>query len=187
MDPSEEGITEAKHRYKKSMPLFRADFRVGDFTEGTWRDEFTLVSCQFALQYYFDTFDHAWHALSTLATSLKKGGRFVGTLPSTERIRRRNWAAFGNEYYRVVLGDDNNYTFWIKDTLEAKSTPFVTHEALLDATRLLGLKCVLLQSFEDFAKTNELGKVLMHMHPPAISQDLLEITTLYDVFVFEKI
>ncbi|KAF2860530.1 mRNA capping enzyme, large subunit [Piedraia hortae CBS 480.64] len=50
---------------------------------------FDVVSCMFALHYSFVDEDHARGMLANVAGSLRKGGRFIGTVPSSDFIRQK--------------------------------------------------------------------------------------------------
>lgn len=199
VDLSAGSVLEARSRYRKGNFSYEARFLAADCTEPL--DEvpvgapfFDVVSCQFALHYSFDTFDRATRTLQNVGQRLKKGGHFIGTIPSAERILARfrklpshaTERRFGNVFYSVHMKDEltapDMYTFSLTDAIDEVPEALVRLQALLVAASLAGLTPVHVgMSFEEFL-TEQGEPDAAH----ALSVEQREIFALYDVFVFQK-
>lgn len=77
--------------------------------------KFDLVSCQFALHYSFQSRERAEMAIHNIASHLKPGGKFIGTIPDanvlTKKLRNEPGSKmdFGNSVTRVKFAGDSKY------------------------------------------------------------------------------
>src|SRR5690606_7209630 len=81
---------------------------------GRWNSggEFDIVTMMFCLHYSFESEAKARGMLRNVATALKKGGRFFGTIPSSDVIAKRlqtphkdgEEVRWGNSIYNVRFG-----------------------------------------------------------------------------------
>ena len=112
LDPAETSIQQARERYQQMRrgrrPIFDARFLPQDCF-GAWIGDvgivrevgidpnaghgqpsrwggggFDLVSCQFAMHYSFESEEKVRMMLRNIAGCLKKGGRFIGTVPNSD-------------------------------------------------------------------------------------------------------
>ncbi|KAH7040322.1 mRNA capping enzyme-domain-containing protein [Microdochium trichocladiopsis] len=130
LDPADVSIDQAKERYhqmrRHRSRLFDARFHVKDCygesiedievirqvgfdTSPMGRSGFDIVSMMFCMHYAFESEEKARRMLQNVSASLKKGGRFIGTIPNSdvigekvtqfnERMAAKKW---GNDLYRV--------------------------------------------------------------------------------------
>lgn len=171
IDLAEVSIDQARGRYNKMRnPRFFADFHAFDcfglpLTQLLPPDHrsFDLVTMQFCLHYAFESEAKARQMLSNVACSLSRGGKFIGTIPSSDaiisHIRRLPDAAtkeWGNDIYRVEFenappqpdssGDivfrppyGHRYTFYLKDAVDIVPeyvVPFNAFRALAEEYNL---------------------------------------------------
>ncbi|EER06066.1 conserved hypothetical protein [Perkinsus marinus ATCC 50983] len=135
VDISAEAIEEARRRYAESEQRlkYRAVFMQGNLEDGATFDKileivrregassgddhrvFDTVSMQLAMHYLMKTRDAAQQFLSRIATVIKPGGNFIGTIPCSEtivsRLKRASLSSdgsskFGNEVYSVTFEKD---------------------------------------------------------------------------------
>lgn len=95
------------------------------------------VSIQFALHYAFETEEKVKALLTNVSKSLRPGGTFIGTIPSSDFIRDKivkkhfvEERKFGNDLYLVTFEKDppddgvfrppfgNKYTYYLKDAID---------------------------------------------------------------------
>ncbi|KAI3402857.2 ABD1 [Candida oxycetoniae] len=190
IDISDLSVREAFQRYSRQKAMFKthsgqrssgkynfeACFATGDcFTEsvpeilepnfpGIIEKTFPVdaVSTQFALHYAFETEEKVRTLLTNVAKSLKVGGVFVGTIPSSDFIKSKiiagdyrrdadNKVKFGNSLYSVTFDKEplvdglfrppfgNRYTYWLKDAVDNVPeyvVPFETLRALCEEYNL---------------------------------------------------
>lgn len=115
-------IEQAKDRYNNSKK-FMAEFHAGDvfandlscFLKESDLYSFDIVSCQFALHYSFETVDKATRGLRNISKALKKGGKFIATIPNSNWIVKKlrslpsDQLEFGNEFYKIRFEQKNEY------------------------------------------------------------------------------
>jgi len=186
-DVSQDSISEAKSRmsnYSSKKLLKNVMFDVGDATKPDIKNKineymssvnikkFDLVSCQFALHYFFKSEDSLKSVLKLVSDSLKQGGYFFGTTINSKILM---------DYFNQVSGDEvinkeiyrihrffpmkyrkkysNKYTFTIKDSddpsnyfqslKDQESTEYlVSFEELTKVASEVGLEPVFLNFFE---------------------------------------
>lgn len=186
IDISDLSVREAFSRYSKQKARFKshsgartankynfeACFATGDcFTEtvpdilepnfpGIIDQAFPVdaVSIQFALHYAFETEEKVRALLVNVAKSLRVGGTFIGTIPSSDFIRSKiveknilkdenGKFKFGNSLYSATFDKEppadgvfrpafgNRYTYWLKDAVDNVPeyvVPFETLRALCE-------------------------------------------------------
>lgn len=123
IDLSELSVKEAYSRYRKSRYDFGAIFVSGDAFNtplpeilGEFEQDqvchlqFDNISMQFCMHYAFSSEESVRQMLTNVSKSLKMGGMFVGTIPSSDFIKwkikkhpgEKSW---GNSLYRVTFPD----------------------------------------------------------------------------------
>jgi len=117
------------------------------------------VSAQFALHYSFETEDKIRTLLTNVSRSLRPGGKFIGTIPSSDFIKdkiiRKDYMVnessdkvrFGNDIYSVTFDNQppvdgvfrppfgNGYTYYLQDAVDNVPeyvVPFETLRALCE-------------------------------------------------------
>ncbi|EUB62891.1 mRNA cap guanine-N7 methyltransferase [Echinococcus granulosus] len=94
--------------------IFSADFIVHDCTAPLdLKRLYSVVSCQFALHYAFESIDKARTMLQNSSQALEEGGYFLVTVPNAYEILRRlnqskDRRSFGNSVYSITF--DELYT-----------------------------------------------------------------------------
>ncbi|CAI5758331.1 unnamed protein product [Candida verbasci] len=117
-----------------------------------------VVSVQFSLHYAFETEEKVRTLLTNISRSLKSGGRFIGTIPSSDFIKDKivknqlipndkGKLGFGNELYSVTFDKEpspdgifrppfgNKYNYWLRDAVDDVPeyvVPFETLRALCE-------------------------------------------------------
>ncbi len=179
-------------------------------------DGFELLSCQFAMHYFFESQEKLDLLFKRFSPFIKKGGYFVGTCAYGEKIRSLplNYNSKILEIHRkkpTRSAYGNQYTFKINDTNDGGNyfnTMGASTEYLVDTTELIKVaekyrfKPVFLNFFEKFPNRNEYTRLDMIPHRPLgfmnfeeiysfyPKQDLtpeeLEVNSLYTTFIFVK-
>ncbi|VDM17753.1 unnamed protein product [Hydatigera taeniaeformis] len=120
VDISNASVDICKERYeslksgKSRNRLYSADFMVHDCTTPLNLGRFySIVSCQFALHYAFETIDKARNLLRNSSQALEEGGYFLVTLPNAYEILKRlkqskDGRSFGNSVYSIIF--DKSHT-----------------------------------------------------------------------------
>lgn len=69
---------------------------------------FDVVSCQFAIHYFFESEKRLRSYLSNVTDRLEEGGCFIGTTIDSDRlvhlIRQKDDLTFQNDYIKIVFG-----------------------------------------------------------------------------------
>jgi mRNA (guanine-N7-)-methyltransferase len=88
LDVSSGSVAEARSRFGARGSPKQYEFHVADLTRGDWTDgrTYDVVSCMFALHYFFGSEDAAHALLRTVAAHLRPGGFFVGIVPDAQRV-----------------------------------------------------------------------------------------------------
>ncbi|CAK9439006.1 uncharacterized protein LODBEIA_P32300 [Lodderomyces beijingensis] len=191
IDISDLSVREAYERYSKQKARFKSNsrsrtadrynfeacFATGDcFTTaipdilepnfpGIIEQAFPVdaVSTQFALHYAFETEEKVRMLLTNVAKSLRTGGAFIGTIPSSDFIKSKivdktyhkdqnNKIKFGNSLYSVTFDKEpspdgvfrppfgNKYSYWLKDAVDNVPeyiVPFETLRSLCEEYNLI--------------------------------------------------
>ncbi|XP_055638639.1 mRNA cap guanine-N7 methyltransferase [Toxorhynchites rutilus septentrionalis] len=173
-DIAEVSVEQCEARYKSmiqkgdSGKIFTAEFFAADATLKRLREKYRdasidlqLVSCQFAFHYSFESLKQAECMLKNAAECLKVGGYFIGTIPDTNEIMKRQRAAgtdsFGNDVYRISFLCDTEkpplfgakYNFQLDGVVDCPE--FLVHFPTLTKLALkFGLKLVEKKRFDEF-------------------------------------
>ena len=224
IDLAEVSIDQARGRYRNMRNArFPADFYAFDcFSQPLTqllppdRRTYDIVSMQFCMHYAFETEARARQTLSNVACSLPRGGKFIGTIPSSDEIIRhinklapgvKEW---GNGIYRVEFenpppeGPDvvfrpaygHKYTFYLKDAVDIVPeyvVPFNAFRALAEEYNLeLLYHKGFHELFDENCDTFDGGMLLDRMGvvkkdgSRGIEGDEREACGFYSAFCFEK-
>ncbi|CCG84374.1 protein of unknown function [Taphrina deformans PYCC 5710] len=224
IDLAEVSIDQARGRYEKMRnPRFYADFFAFDcFGQPLAqllppdRRMFDIVSMQFCLHYAFESEAKARQMLSNVACSLPRGGKFLGTIPSSDAIiahinnlptGQKEW---GNDIYRVEFenqpppGPDvvfrppygHRYTFYLKDAVDIVPEYVVPFNAFRALAEEYNLELLYHKGFHEVFEENcndfDGGMLLDRMGvvkkdgSRGIEGDEKEACGFYAAFCFEK-
>ncbi|KAI9011033.1 guanine-7 methyltransferase, isoform CRA_c [Gaertneriomyces semiglobifer] len=205
-------VQQARERYLSGRNnRFRAEFFVSDcFVEDIddllgGRYIFDLVSCQFALHYSFETETKARTALRNIASNLRTGGYFIGTIPNSYWLKKQLAEApgleFGNSILKVRFEEKDHqgifghkYWFELKDAIDDCPEYLVHFPTLIELAKEYGLEPVYKKNFHDIyaeeSKVDEYHKLLYRMNViddnGTMSDDEWETIGLYMAFAFRK-
>lgn len=210
VDPSRDSLSEAWKRYTEGKFAYKFIFIEDDASTLTYLQHlqharFDVISCQFALHYLFTTPEQAIQTFSNVAKFLRPGGYFIGTILSASRVlqllrgtaeddsERRE--TIGNSLYTLhmskeeALKEHPTCQFWLKDAI---GTPLP--ETLIRLTTLVGIAgsagfepIRVGTSFTEYGIEKQKKYTLQHLQPrQALSSDMMEVFSLYEVFVFMK-
>lgn len=196
VDISDGSVKEAYSRYSKNRAHFKLSHRVPDSRKYTFEACFATgdcfstpmpeilephfpgiidnlfpvdcVSVQFSLHYSFETEEKARTLITNVSKSLRPGGVFVGTIPSSdfikEKIVRKDFIAprkFGNDLYQVTFERDppedgvfrppfgNKYNYFLQDAVDNIPEYVVPFETLRSLCEDAGLTLKYRKSFID--------------------------------------
>lgn len=228
VDLSDQSVREAVNRYRKQRFPFHAVFATGDFTtpvpeiladfnpEEVSNYQFDNVSMQFCMHYAFANEESVVKMLENISKSLKKGGMFIGTIPSSDFIKWKikklepGAKSWGNSIYSVTFPEEppkdgkfenpfgNVYSYYLQDAVDNVPeylVPFEKFRALCEEHHLeLRYK----KNFFDLFKS-EISNYF-HMLPGPLIQSLRlddgrygvdgderDACSFYLGFVFEKV
>ncbi|ERN05155.1 mRNA cap guanine-N7 methyltransferase 1 isoform X1 [Amborella trichopoda] len=175
---------------------------------------FDICSCQFALHYSWQTEARARRALENVASLLRPGGIFIGTMPDAnvliQKLRNVEGLTFGNSVYSISFNEAHSqkkfdsskpfgiqYTFHLEDAVDCPEciVPFRIFKSLADE---YGLELLLVKNSHEFVdeylKKLEFVDLMRRLgalgdgknNHSTISEDEWEVAYLYLVFVFKK-
>lgn len=165
-----------RSRNQFGAKMFSAEFFACDSTRVRLREQYkdpsielNLVSCQFAFHYCFESLKQAECMIKNAAECLRAGGYFIGTIPDSNEIMRRQRLAesnnFGNEIYQISFLCDTEcpplfggkYNFKLEGVVDCPE--FLVHFPLfIKLARKFGLELVMKESFgEYFKRMSETG------------------------------
>ena len=131
-----------------------------------------IVSAQFSLHYSFESEEKVRTLLTNVTRSLRSGGTFIGTIPSSDFIKakivdkhlqrdEKGKAKFGNSLYSVTFEKDppedgvfrpafgNKYNYWLKDAVDNVPEYVVPFETLRSLCEEYDLVLKYKKSFTD--------------------------------------
>lgn len=175
------------------------------------------VSMQFSFHYAWETEEKVRTVLTNVTRSLRPGGRFIGTIPSSDFIRNKivkkefcEDRTFGNSLYHVRFQRDppsdghflspygNRYDYFLKDAVDDVPEYVVPFETLRLLCEDFGLILKYKQSFPDIFN-QEIPKYFGRLNKNlvegmkredgkyGVAGDEKEAVALYIGFVFEKV
>ncbi|KAF3190290.1 mRNA cap guanine-N7 methyltransferase [Orbilia oligospora] len=164
----------------ESIPLIR-DVGFDMDTNNRWGGGgFDVVSLMFCMHYAFESEDKIRGMLKNVSGSLRRGGRFIGTIPSSDKIYegiQKNGHDFGNSLYKVSfpkiesarkLPDDGawrpawgwKYSFFLEESVEDVPEYVVPWEAFRALAFEYNLKLEYKRLFEDIWEDEKEDRVL---------------------------
>lgn len=201
IDLSDESIREAIKRYRNGRYEFQAVFATGDAfkveipeilkdfaMEEVSHLQFDNVSMQFCMHYAFSSEESVESMLANVSKSLKVGGMFVGTIPSSDFIKwklkklppgEHRW---GNSIYSVTFPDlecfdrekgtfvqpfGNVYNYFLKDAVEDVPEYVVPFEKFRSMCEEHGLELRYKKNFFDMFN-KEVGHYFNQLPGPLI-------------------
>ncbi|CUM65121.1 uncharacterized protein PRCAT00002748001 [Priceomyces carsonii] len=128
----------------------------------------STVSTQFSLHYSFESEDKVRGLLNNVSRSLRKGGTFIGTIPSSDFIRDKilrkelvDGRKFGNQLYSVTFDNPppedgefrppfgHRYTYYLRDAVDNVPEYVVPFQAFRALCEDYGLVLKYKKSFVD--------------------------------------
>ena len=174
---------------------------------------FDIVSCQFALHYSFQTEERAQMAIHNIASHMRPGGKFVGTIPDANVLAKKlrdqptSTMGFGNSVTRVDFEGDTKYfdkangpfgikyNFFLADAIDDCPEYLIHFPTLYKMCAKAGLKLVEKRNFHKFfyrhVENPKLRELAGHMkvltaNDAGMTKDEWEACFYYCAFVFEK-
>jgi SAM-dependent methyltransferase len=182
VDLSPEEIQEAQTRRSNVQGETRVEFRVLDLAASAQKlsdTPYDIVSCMFAIQYFFCDSSTLDAFFQTVSDNLKEGGYFIGTCPDGDGIdaflgRRK---IIECPSFKIQRTSDNKVVFQIRDTVtdEGVQECLVHRVRFLDAAERHGLRPFRSDAFKKFNPGN-------HIKNP----DLWMASSLFMSFAFVK-
>jgi mRNA (guanine-N7-)-methyltransferase len=203
----------AKERYRLLKTPTNVIFEVGDATNPSKvlienlvnfcsKNPVSIISCQFALHYFFKSDQTLKKVLSLVSNCLQPGGYFVGTTTDGKKIKEHNGTLFeihkkGKGYSFKINDsvDEGNYFNTIPESLEyytdfKKLTRFAAEYNLVpDNTNFLEEK-----GLNQYTKLNITGEIVNTQSFDDIphfsfnmTPEQLELNSLYTTFLYKKI
>lgn len=213
IDLSDESIREAINRFRNSRYHFQAVFATGDAykieiptilqdfnPEQVSNLQFDNISMQFCMHYAFSSEESVQKMLTNVSKSLKVGGMFVGTIPSSDFIKwklkkmKEGETKWGNSLYSVTFPDlscydkENNsfvkpfgnvYNYFLKDAVEDVPEYVVPFEMFRGMCEDYGLELRYKKNFFDMF--NKEMKEYFHKLPGPMIQSLRQENGSYGV------
>ncbi|KAI9349464.1 mRNA cap guanine-N7 methyltransferase-like protein [Zopfochytrium polystomum] len=210
VDIASVSIEHSKQRFSEGSFRFTADFFAADCFAVRLADRlppasFDLVSCQFALHYCAESREKTMRALQNVATMLKPGGVFIGTVPNAYRIVKKLQTApdlsFGNSIYKITFDDKSSfpmyghrYMFELADAIDNCPEYLLNFRNLVRIAELFELELVYRKAFHDLfveeSASEEHRALLYRMNVldrnGTISPDEWEASGIYMAFAFRK-
>lgn len=201
IDLSDESIREAIKRYRNGRYKFQAVFATGDAFKVQLPEilkdfnmeevsylQFDNVSMQFCMHYAFSSEANVESMLENVSKSLKVGGMFVGTIPSSDFIKwklkklKDGECKWGNSLYSVTFPDlscfdkekgnfkepfGNVYNYFLKDAVEDVPEYVVPFEKFRSMCEEHGLELRYKKNFFDMFN-KEVGEYFYKLPGPLI-------------------
>lgn len=202
LDVSPESVAEARARYNARLDANKCPhvytFQHADLCS-VWDPpcQFDVVTCMFALHYFFRSEDTAHTFLRTVARALKPGGHFIGIVPDglciNERIKH---GPYDNGMMQVVAlwhGPPacfgSAYTCAIHGTVtEGSVVPefLVYDDVLTKVAAMHGLRPVAISHALFSGRATGSEQQAFHRLVPPYDGPLAEATSIYAAFAFVK-
>ncbi|KAG4304302.1 hypothetical protein PORY_002277 [Pneumocystis oryctolagi] len=220
IDSAEVSIMQARERYKKMrFSGFAAKFYVLDCYTNPLESvlppderKFDIVSMQFSMHYAFETEMKCHQMLSNVSRSLTRGGKFIGTIPSSdfiiEKIKKlkNGEKGWGNSIYKIQFADvppsefrppfGHRYSFYLEDAIIDVPEYVVPFEAFRAFALDYDLEMIYCKRFHDIffeeQKDYEIKMLLERMNlinsqgEKVISDEEWDAAGFYLAFAFEK-
>lgn len=193
LDISKESIEEAQRRYVSAGSPFNYTFTHQDVCAGYLDGKpFDIVTCMFAMHYFFDTEAHALSLFHTASSNLKLGGVFVGIVPDALQINEYiKHGPFDNGMMQVCAlwaGQPacfgSKYACTIQGTVTERSIvhEYLVYGSVLEKIALLyGMEPVPIHhTFFDPAPP-------LHRLRPQYGEPYASCTALFGAFAFKKV
>ncbi|KAB5566485.1 mRNA capping enzyme-domain-containing protein [Coniochaeta sp. 2T2.1] len=171
---------------------------------------FDVVSMMFCMHYAFETEEKARQMLRNVAGSLKKGGRFIGTIPNSHVIGSKKTAEWGNDIYHVRFPGPTpedgifrppfgwKYSFFLHEAVEEVPEYVVPWEAFRSLADDYNLELQYHKTFKDVWESEkddrELGPLSERMGVRdrntgelLVSDEEMEAANFYIAFCFYKV
>ncbi|KAI5124500.1 hypothetical protein M0805_003025 [Coniferiporia weirii] len=175
---------------------------------------FDIVSMQFCMHYAFESERKARVMLENVTRYLRKGGRFIGTIPNDRLLLQRLDAippdrdpsdlSFGNAVYRIKFDNRNRssmfgirYSFFLQDAVEDVPEYIVQWDNFIQLAADYHLRLLYKAEFHDVYAEHcehpEFGPLLQRMKvvdssgESQMDEDQWEAANVYIAFAFEKI
>lgn len=192
LDISRESVEEAKARYINMGSPFSYTFLQRDVRLGyESKLPFDVVTCMFAMHYFFDTEGNAKALLRTAACNLKPGGIFVGIVPDALQINERiKFGPFDNGVMQVTaLWPEKPACFGSKYTCSIQGT--VTEDSCVPEYLVYGSVLEKLAALYDMTPVpiqHELfhSKPPLHQLHPPYGEPYASCTAMFAAFAFVK-
>lgn len=216
VDISKESLKEANLRYeKKYKDIFPAYFfHLDAFKENLYKiirenidiDYFDIISCQFALDYAFESEDKLKTLFYNISSNLKSGGYFISTLSDAEmiveKLRSIEGLTLENDKFKIefeykfpfdIYGVKFKYT--LSDLLISIPSFLPSFLGILKMTKEFDLEIVERKNFlvfyEEYKKNKKYKKLLDIMNvldkDKKIPQDEWEVLSFFQVLVLRKL
>ena len=176
IDISSKEVEEARSRYENFKSPTTCTFEIGSGT--TWRDpnpeKYDVVTCMFAIHYFFDTEKTVDDFFKTVSHHLKPEGYFIGTFPNAHRV-----VAFqdikNHPWVRIESLGQTSYRCTLRDTIVdgEGSVEYLVYPEILERTANAHGLVLVNGTFNDFKPP----------YPPPMA----DASTLYSSFVFQKV
>jgi len=164
-----------------------------------------LVSCQFSLHYAFESEARARMMLRNVATKLKPGGFFIGTIPDAnlivKKIRNSNTMSFENSVFSIRFEQKTHfpiygcrYEFFLEDAIFSLPEYLVHFPTLVRLAEDYDLELLEKERFHEFytkhvgfSDNQQLFERMRCLNSDGtISDDEWEASGLYITFAFQK-
>ena len=221
INPFDQG---AKERYRNNKINVNIEYHVGDAMNPTPeliqnlinfrnKNPISLLSCQFAIHYFFKSDTYLENVLKTFTPFLEKGGYFFGTTTDGSKIKEITKQKF--TLFEISKVKTNEYHFKINDTFDkgnyfnsvGESTEyFVDFDKLIKIAAKYNLKPLFINLFEQIPGTNKYTTNVDTSYKPHfvtfdeiyninnhggwkgnLSPDELVLNNLYSTFLFVKV
>lgn len=183
LDASEDAIAEARRRYE-GLDGVSYRFVIANVCDRLHRyagtERWSIVTCNMAIHYMMRDEKAFGTFMDAVAGALKHGGVFAGTLMNGDRLERILDSTGGFESGLMkVKREGEEVAVSMKETYYfergASNEPLVRPEKLIGAALERGLRLVSWNNFPSYVRV-----------PANYPREAVEVSSLYDVFIFFK-